>query len=175
VFVALLGVPVGVGVAVGVAADGLTGVLVALPFAVLAVVVSIWLYVRFLLLAAPALVLEGAGVRASVRRARDLSRGQFWRLFGIWLLTGVVAGVVGQVIGTAFAALGLLALFAVGGTEGGLLYILSQLLSQVLVGTLTTPFTSAVTALQYVDQRIRKEGLDVALIAEASRAPGERR
>jgi hypothetical protein len=51
------------------------------------------------------------------------------------------------------------------GTTGALVLVLSSFVTQVLVGALTTPFTSAVTALQYVDQRIRKEGLDVQLIA----------
>ena len=32
----------------------------------------------------------------------------------------------------------------------------------------TTPFSSAVHALMYVDQRIRKEAYDVELIAQAS-------
>ena len=31
--------------------------------------------------------------------------------------------------------------------------------------SLATPFTAAVTVLQYLDQRIRKEGYDVELIA----------
>ena len=50
--------------------------------------------------------------------------------------------------------------------------VFSSYLSQILVGAITTPFTSAVTALQYVDQRIRKEGLDVQLIAASQDARG---
>ena len=48
-------------------------------------------------------------------------------------------------------------------------------LSQVLVGAVTTPFTSAVVALQYVDQRIRKEGLDVAADRGRAAAPADPR
>ena len=74
----------------------------------------------------------------------------------------------------AASALALPAL-AAPGTAGALLLVLSSFLSQILVGAITTPFTSAVTALQYVDQRIRKEGLDVELIAASkANAPGPR-
>jgi hypothetical protein len=53
--------------------------------------------------------------------------------------------------------------------------VFSAYLSQIVVGAITTPFTSAVIALQYVDQRIRKEGLDVQLIAASQRLPADLR
>ena len=37
----------------------------------------------------------------------------------------------------------------------------------LITGALTTPFTAGVDALLYVDQRIRREGFDVQLIAAA--------
>ena len=40
-------------------------------------------------------------------------------------------------------------------------------LLQLLVGALTVPFTAGVTALLYLDQRIRREGLDVSLLRAA--------
>ena len=104
-----------------------------------------------------------------------LQDGQWWRIFGVLLLTGLVIGVVGQVVAVPLAVVGALGPTVFPGTAGALLLVLSSFLSQILVGAITTPFTSAVTALQYVDQRIRKEGLDVELIAASkANAPGPR-
>jgi hypothetical protein len=38
----------------------------------------------------------------------------------------------------------------------------------VLASTVTAPFTAALTALLYIDLRIRREGLDVALARAAT-------
>ena len=59
---------------------------------------TFFLYTRYVLLAAPALVLEGTGVFASFRRAGRLSRGQFWRILGHLPARQPRASVVGQVI-----------------------------------------------------------------------------
>jgi hypothetical protein len=171
VIVLLVGLPVVVGVVVGLRADPAAGFLVGVPLGLLAGAAAVFVQVRYFQLAAPALVLERTGVVASLRRAGRLSQGQFWRLLGILLLTGLVAGVVGQVVAVPLALVGALGPLAFPGTGGALLLVLSSYVSQIVVGSLTTPFTSAVTALQYVDQRIRKEGLDVELIAASQRGP----
>ena len=124
------------------------------------------------MLAPAALVLERTGVFESVRRASVLSRRQFWRLFGISLLTGLVVGLASQVIAIPLALVGVAGGAVFPGTGGALVLVFSSYLSQVIVGAITTPFTSGVVALQYVDQRIRKEGLDVQLIAAAQRPGG---
>ena len=86
-------------------------------------------------LAAPALVLERTGVFASLRRAGRLSRGQFWRLFGILLLTGLVAGIVGQVVAVpARPGRRRSGRPCFPGTAGALLLVFSSYLSQILVG-----------------------------------------
>lgn len=45
---------------------------------------------------------------------------------------------------------------------------------QLVVGALTIPFTAGVTALLYLDQRIRREGLDVTLVHAAQARAAER-
>ena len=161
----LIGLPVTVGVLVGYAMGVGPGFLAGVPLLLLGLATVAFVQVRYFQLAAPALVLERTGVLASLRRAGHLSRGQFWRILGILLLTGLVAGIVGQVVSVPLALLGAIGPLLFPGTLGALLLVLSSYLSQIVVGSLTTPFTSAVTALQYADQRIRKEGLDVELIA----------
>jgi len=171
----LLGVPVALGVLVGSTVGTAQGFLVGVPLLLAAVVLLVFLQVRFFQLAAPALVLERIGVFAALGRASRLSRRQWWRLFGIMLLTTVVVGVVGQILGIPFALAGGVGSVALSGTGGGLLLVFSTYASQIVVGAVTTPFTSAVVALQYIDQRIRKEGLDVQLIAASQGQPAEMR
>ena len=48
-----------------------------------------------------------------------------------------------------------------------MLSVAVQALASVLSSAFTAPFTSAVTCLQYVDQRIRKEAYDMELLAQA--------
>jgi hypothetical protein len=166
----LLGLPVAAGVLAGFTIGVGQGLLVGVPLLVAGVVALAFLQVRCFLLAAPALVLERTGVLASMRRAGRLSRGQFWRLFGIQLLTMLVVGLVGEIIAVPLGLVGALGPLLVSGTAGALLLVFAGYLSQVVVSAVTTPFSSAVVALQYVDQRIRKEGLDVALIAASHQA-----
>jgi hypothetical protein len=158
-------------VAVGLVGGVVAGLLVGAPLVVAGLAALVFVQVRFFQLAAPGLVLERTGVLTSMRRAGALSHGQFWRILGISLLTAVVVGVVGQVVAVPLGLLGLVGPLVFPGTGGALLLVFSSYLSQVVVGAVTTPFTSAVVALQYVDQRIRKEGLDVALIAAAQQSP----
>jgi hypothetical protein len=166
--VVVLGVPVGLGILAGFQIGVAAGVGLGGLGVVLALVLLAFLQVRFFQLAAPALVLERLGVFASMRRAHALSHRQFWRLFGIYLLTSLVVGLVGGILGIPFSIAG-----AIGpivfphGAVGPLLVVFASYLSQIVVGSVTTPFTSAVVALQYVDQRIRKEGFDVELIASS--------
>lgn len=163
------GVAAGIGLAVGLAAGPIAGIAVGVLLGIAAGVLYLYLSVRFFGLASPALVLEGTGIVASLRRASQLSKDDRWRIFGIYLLAGLAAGVAGQVLAVPLGLLGGLAPLLFPGTVGALAVVFSSYLSQILVGAITTPFLSAVVALLYVDQRIRKEGLDVALIAAAGR------
>ena len=129
----------------------------------------VWLWVRLVLLAAPALVLEELGLVAAIRRAHALSRGQFWRLLGVALLAGLIAGVVGQVVAVPFTVVGAVAalLLPPSWSLPGLLLVSN--LGSVVTGALVGPFSAGVTGLQYVDQRFRKEGLDITLLDETLR------
>jgi hypothetical protein len=174
VAVVVVGVPIGVGVLVGLSSSLGAGISVGIPLALLGLVAFFFVQVRCFLLAPPALVLERVGVFASIRRATSLSRQQFWRLFGISLLTNLVVGLASQVIAIPLGIVGAVSGVLIEGTAGALVLVFSSYLSQIIVGAITTPFTSGVVALQYVDQRIRKEGLDVSLIAAAQQPSGTR-
>jgi hypothetical protein len=161
---ALAAVPV---VVLAIAVDSpvpaiLTGVLMVL----LLIVALIFLWVRFYLLAVPALMLENAGVIGAVRRAWRLSTSQFWRLFGISLLAVIIAGFASQIVGFPVSMIA-----SVVGIAVPELYFVSMIvgnaLATVVAAAIATPFTGAVTNLQYLDQRIRKESYEVELMEQA--------
>ena len=73
--------------------------------------VFVFVYVR-LGLATSALILERIGVIESLRRSWTLSRGAFWRLFGIQLVTSLVVGFAAGALMFPVTMVGMLAVFA---------------------------------------------------------------
>lgn len=128
-------------------------------------------------MAPPAIVLEGHGVFAGLRRSFALTRGAaFWRVLGISLLAGLIAGVVGGLLGIPFSIIGAV-IQAVSGQDletGQMGVTFFSHLSALLTGAITTPFVAAVTGLLYIDRRMRLEALDVILLREAQTNPAPR-
>jgi len=124
-------------------------------------------------LAAPAIVLEGHGAIAGLRRSFALTKGAFWRVLGITLVAGLLAGLVGGLLGLPFSAVGTaVALMSGQGSESALMITtFVSHLSALLTGAITTPFVAAVTGLLYIDRRMRLEALDVVLIRESQSNP----
>jgi hypothetical protein len=128
----------------------------------------IFLTIRVTYLTPPALMLEDVGVFGAFGRAWRLSGRQFWRLFGISLLTSIIVGVAAQVLNFPISIVTQLAGLAVSDGEFLLFFtVLGSALGQVLSAAFTVPFTAAVRSLQYLDQRMRKEAYDVELMTRA--------
>ena len=164
--VALAGIVVaGVLVAVGGAALALLGV----PIALAGMVAAVYVYIR-LVLAPCVLVLERVGVVASLRRSAVLVKGDWWRVFGISLLTFVVALFVSLVIQVPFEVVGYGSFgeLAGGGDALSARSLIASSIGGIVAATLVEPFTAGVRALLDVDRRMRAEGLDVALAAAAA-------
>ena len=128
-------------------------------------------------LAAPAIVLEGHGAVAGLRRSFALTKGAaFWRVLGITLLAGILASIVGSLLGLPFSLVGIgIAALAGQNTETGQMVVtFVSHLSALLSGAITTPFVAAVTGLLYIDRRMRLEALDVVLLREAQSNPAPR-
>jgi hypothetical protein len=174
VLAVLFGLPVGLlvaGTGPGAGGEGLfVGLLLLLLLAgVVAVAVALWLSTR-LAFTTPAIVLEGAGVVTALRRSWSLTSGTpFWRILGIRLLAALVAGLVAQVLTFPVSILGTFVPLLLGDEARLLLWQAVTLgVSGLLTGALTTPFTAGVDALLYVDQRFRREGLDVEVMRLAA-------
>ncbi|MDX6373687.1 MAG: hypothetical protein QOD98_2675 [Nocardioidaceae bacterium] len=127
----------------------------------------VWFWVRLYYLPVPALMLEPVGVFGALARGFALTRRQFWRTFGIALLTVIVVAIASSVLGLPIGIIGQIAILAAGSQYALLLLIVTQALQQVVTAAFATPFTSAVTSLQYLDQRMRKEAYDVELMQRA--------
>jgi hypothetical protein len=157
-----------VGLVALVAASKAIGVAVVLGlvFGLATFVGSIWLMVRTLLIP-PAIVLEGSRLGSSISRGWKLSRGSFWRLLGIYLLTSIIVSFVAGLITTPAS---LFAEFVFKDPTMSSVPSLAVVGVAHIIGlTLTTVFSAAVVALLYVDVRMRREGLDV----ELARAAGQ--
>ncbi|MEU0933053.1 hypothetical protein [Embleya sp. NPDC005971] len=153
-----------------VGADGL-GALLLLPGMIGGVVAAVYLYVCFSL-AGPTLMLEKQSVRKALERSRKLVTGAWWRVCGILLLIALIMTVVGAIIQFPFLLVsdGISALTAskpsdVPDPSFGDLLITG--VGAVISAALLYPFAAGATALLYIDQRIRREALDLDLARAA--------
>lgn len=137
----------------------LLGVFVALPALVAVMALSVAV--------APAIVVEHLGPVAGTRRSWSLMRRRFWPVLGTALLAGLVASLLGQVLG----AIPTLAGFLVGSDGGWLLLAVGAILTALV----TQPIVAIVATLQYFDARIRFEGFDLEVISAELAVPGARR
>ena len=136
------------------------------------VVLAVWLWTQFSL-AAPALMLERQGSLAAMRRSWKLVTGSWWRVFGIQLLILVLLTIVSGII--EFPTTLVAEVVAGGGSgflEGGLTemswsYLAISGVGAVIASGITLPISAGVTALLYIDQRIRREALDIELASAA--------
>ncbi|MFJ4715809.1 glycerophosphoryl diester phosphodiesterase membrane domain-containing protein [Streptomyces sp. NPDC088785] len=147
------------------------GIALAVIGGIAGFVVAIWLMIRFSL-ASPALMLEKQTVRKAMSRSTKLVRGSWWRVFGIQILAAIITNVVSSIILIPFTFVAA----AVSGGGVGLLdstgdsgwaFLIISGLGSVIGSTLTFPITAGVTVLLYIDQRIRREALDLELARAA--------
>jgi hypothetical protein len=160
--VLIIGLIVGIALLAGAPA-AVYGGIVLLGLA--ALVLTIWLS-TMLSLVTPVVVLENEGPVRALARSWRLVRRSFWRVFGITLLAGIIVAIAGGILQLPFTFFG-----AVLGSGTGATVIL--VIGAIAAGTVTRPITAGVTVLLYVDMRMRKEGLDLALrTASGSGQPG---
>lgn len=128
----------------------------------------VWFWVRVYYLPVPALMLEPIGITGAIGRGYRLTRGAFWRTFGIALLTVLIAQVAGSMLAFPVSLLGQVGMLAGATSEYSvLILVLTQALASVISAAFVAPFTTAVASIQYLDQRIRKEAYDVELMSQA--------
>ncbi len=165
----LIAVPIGIILALILSAVGagsfavgnvavirLTGGTMAL--AVLALALRWWLAWSLIV---PVTVLEGGGLRSSMRRSKNLTLGSRRRIFLVYLLIVVLSWVVG----TIFQLTAGMRAFR-NPDIGGLAQIL-QAVGGFISTSLLGPLLTIAFTLIYYDQRVRKEGFDLQLMMSA--------
>ncbi|GAA3444353.1 glycerophosphoryl diester phosphodiesterase membrane domain-containing protein [Planomonospora venezuelensis] len=129
---------------------------------------AIFLYTK-LSLAGPVIVLERAGAFTAIGRSFRLVKGDFWRVFGILLLTAIIAGLVGGAVSVPFSLTsGLISPTDQDFETALTVSLILSSLGAIVSGTITNPFSAAVTALLYTDRRMRAEAFDLVLQTAAT-------
>jgi hypothetical protein len=158
--VVFVGVMVAIFATGGGSPAGLAVVMILFFLAYVAYV--LWCKTRFAF-APPAVVLEGRGPIDAMRRSWNLVTGDFWRVFGILLLTSILVGIVSSVLEIPFSLAG--GLVGMLGTSS-----LATALAAVLIAVGATvgsmiayPFEAGIAGLLYADRRMRAEAFDLVL------------
>lgn len=160
------------GIIVAAAGAGAAGAALAILGSLAAGVVALWLMIRFSL-ASPALMLEKQSIVKSMSRSAKLVRGSWWRVFGIQLLATIIANIVASIVvipftflGAAVSGGGMSNFLDTGGSDLGWTFLIVSGVGAVIGSMITFPIT-AVAVLLYIDQRIRREALDLELARAA--------
>ncbi len=132
-------------------------------------------------LTTPALVLEGIGPFAALRRSWRLARPDLIRVWWVRTLSVLIGFLMSFLIAVPFEAAGLLLAFATGADDDSrpgitVVVLVVSVLGAIAAGMITAPFLAGVLALLYIDRRMRAEGLDLVLrrqerMAGAQRSP----
>jgi hypothetical protein len=130
------------------------------------IIPGIWLAVAYAL-SIPALLIEDARGTNALRRSFRLVRKRWWPTFGVLLLGFILINIV-----QATLSLPLLALLLAGdGDPNVVVFVVAATITGTIATVLTTPFLVAMLVVVYVDLRVRKEGLDLQLLAQRVGAP----
>jgi hypothetical protein len=124
------------------------------------IVPGIWLMVAWTV-AYPVMLVEGTGGVGALKRSFQLTQSRWWATLGRIVVAYILVTVITTV---ATLALMIPTELIVADTSFGALVM--QHAASFVVSLVTTPFIAAVTTLVYFDLRIRKEGFDLALLAE---------
>lgn len=146
-------------------------------FVVLAAIPLLWWLSIKLLLVPATIVVEHARIGQAIARSWRLIRGRFWAALGIVLVVSLVFGAVGQVVGLPFSFLasGLTTIISPTGdpSTGAVIAIVVSLVITyaviLVIQSVAVVVQATATTLIYVDCRMRREGLDLDLLAYVER------
>jgi hypothetical protein len=126
---------------------------------ILAIVPGLWMMVRTIF-AMPIVVLEDRRNRDAIRRSFSLTKGEAWRLTGLFFLIFILLQIFGIafgfVVGSIFELMGLTS--ALG--------IVDDFLVSFTIFILSLPAYSIFVVLLYYEQRVRRELYDAQSLAE---------
>jgi hypothetical protein len=167
----IIGVGFGVAVGVGYVINGAAAALVGIPLGL--ALIALMVYLGTMLAFTPSIiVLERLPIFPAIERSFKLVRNDFWRVFGIWLLGQIVAGLVAGAVAVPFSFGGQILLMSASSTVSVLIALVLLTVGSAIGQIITTPFSAGVVVLLYTDRRIRAEALDLVLQTGAAFGPG---
>ncbi|MEY9962754.1 putative membrane protein [Streptacidiphilus sp. MAP12-16] len=135
-----------------------------------------------LVLVVPVVVLENQRPMEALRRAWTLNEGAWWRSLGIPYVINLIGSFAGQIILVPFIFVAMIPVITTisaspdgttpgpGGLIGAAVVFYGVvLIGAALVSVLVLPLIPLTNGLLYMDRRIRRESLDLALAAQADR------
>jgi hypothetical protein len=119
---------------------------------ILLIIPGIFIWVK-LSVSVQSLVVENKRGTEAMSRSWNLTKGYGWQVFGILIVTYILAGIVTGIIAAIFG-------------NNWFLNAIGTSIGQIIV----LPFTALVLIVMYLDLRVRKEHLDVATLQSEMRA-----
>ena len=130
----------------------------------------VWLGVAWCV-AFPALLFEEIGPFKALGRSYRLTQGRWWATLGLLVVAYLLVTVIGGII-----QFPLLIIAEVAAPESALANGLAQGVGSTIGFAITYPYVIAIVTILYFDQRVRKEGFDLLLMAAGpGRGPGPER
>jgi hypothetical protein len=166
----VFGIGFGIVIGVGLAANGVAAALVGIPLGL--ALIALLVYLGTMLAFTPSIiVLERLDMVAAIKRSFKLVRNDFWRVFGIWLLSQIVAGLIAAAVSVPFSFGGQILLVSASSTVVALIALALLSVGSAIGQIITAPFTAGVVVLLYTDRRIRAEAFDLVLHTGAAFGP----
>jgi hypothetical protein len=123
------------------------------------IIPGIFLLVK-LSMAFPALVCEKAGPIKSISRSWELTKGNWWRVFGTLIVVFILLFVISLALGGVLGAV----LLSSDSISEVAFAVLTTLIG-LLIAAITYPLIASVVTVMYYDLRVRNEGFDLHLLA----------
>ena len=155
-------------VSVVAAAGTVLAVLVGIVAALGALVLLVWLGIRWAV-ALPAVLADDERGVSALRRSARLVSGRWWLTFAVLLVAGLAIG-FGSVLTSLILTIPFVA------AESDVTRLAASNFASLVTGALTTPLWAAFATVLYFDFRVRKEGIsldDAARVVGAERDPAE--
>jgi hypothetical protein len=129
------------------------------------IVPGIWLAVAWAL-AVPALLFERVGPFKALSRSFGLVQGRWWATLLLVIVCTLLLGLVGAIVQAIPSVVAELT-----APENALANGIATAIGLTLSGVIIYPYYAAVLTILYFDQRVRKEGFDLQLLAEGLGEP----
>ena len=149
---------------------GGVGALILIPLGLVCFVLYVWIYIK-LMVAPAAVVVEELGALDGMRRSWELTRNSWWRLLGITLVVGIMVGIIAQIVTIPVTLLSGFYTGVVSPHGGAEQAVTAAVVAGVATAIVTAvvaavgfAFQTSVMALLYLDLRMRRDGLDIALL-----------